>query len=89
MPLHIYSSGGDVVVDEEAMLTFIRCSVQTVATRSVAATGPVIPGFGEGYFGSSPGTVRFENSRLLLPSEVRCLLPAACCAVLCCGLRLS
>lgn len=72
-PMNLHSSSGECVVDEDATLTFVGCSVQSVATRSVAATGPVIPGFGDGYFGSSPGTVRFQNSRLLLPAEVRVL----------------
>ena len=71
MPFNLHSSAGEVIVDKGATLTFQGCDVLTVASPTVAAQGPLPPGYVSGYFGESPGLVRFVDSRLLLPSEVR------------------
>ena len=68
--LNVHSSRGGALVEEGAELTFVGCDVMTVASRAVAATGPMPIAYLDDYMGQSTGTLRFINSRLLLPSEV-------------------
>lgn len=71
MPINLYSNNGTFVVAAGASLTFVGCDVQTVASRSDAATGPLAPSHMDAYLGDNRGaTLRFKNSRLLVPSEV-------------------
>lgn len=69
--LSLHSKGGRVMVEQGAELAFVGCDVMTVATRAAAATGPPPLAYTDDYFGTSRGTLRFLNSRLLLPSEAR------------------
>lgn len=70
LQLNVHSSRGAPLVEEAAELAFEGCDVMTVASRAAAATGPMPPTYLDDYMGASTGTLRFVNSRLLLPSEV-------------------
>jgi hypothetical protein len=70
--LNLNSRHGKPVVESGAELALVGCDVTTVATRALASQGPPLWDYMESYLSTSDGTVRFENSRLLVPSEVSC-----------------
>ena len=70
LQLNVHSSRSAPLVEEGAELAFEGCDVMTVASRAAAATGPMPPAYLDDYMGASTGTLRFVNTRLLLPSEV-------------------
>lgn len=59
-------------------LTVIGCDVLTVPSRDTAAAGPPPPEWSANYFGSSSGTIRLEDCRMLMPSEVRAIHVLSC-----------
>jgi hypothetical protein len=69
--LSLHSKSGGPMVDAGAKLTIKDCDVVTVASRDVAASAPAPPEWSSDYFGKSSGTIRLEDSRMMMPAEVR------------------
>lgn len=71
LELNLHSINGPPTVASGAHLTVSGCDVVTVSSRQDAASGPLAPEWSSEYFGTSTGTIRLENSRMLMPAEVR------------------
>lgn len=86
--VRLFSNLGKFQVARESTLTFEGCDVETVASPGAAASAPMPPDHLAGYFGDAAGaTVRFKNSRLLMPSEVLSHSTALCKPAPCCVSR--
>ena len=70
LELNLHSIAGPPTVASGGQLTITGCDVVTVASREVAASGPLAPEWSSDFFGTSTGTIRLENSRMLMPVEV-------------------
>lgn len=71
LQVSLHSREGPPTVAAGATLTMNGCDVLTVSSRDAAASSPPPPEWSSSYFGSSSGTIRLENCRMLMPAEVR------------------